>query len=200
MSRLPCASPQSQYDHVVFPGAVPRSFIGPLALSLISYPVLLLLKTAGLVSTSADAALCIRLILAVLYAASLLFFSHRTFDGRSQAWQRRAFILISALQFQPLFWAGRTTPNGIVSPIVVSALALVFSTTRNVKLSKRAYYVGLALLTASQVIARMELAGIVIPVALYGLCSEKRAGAGYVCRFAFVAITGTLATVAGVGE
>lgn len=37
-----------QYDHIEFPGAVPRSFIGPILLSGATWPLLALGKAAGL--------------------------------------------------------------------------------------------------------------------------------------------------------
>ncbi|UZJ53194.1 hypothetical protein CBS101457_002514 [Exobasidium rhododendri] len=180
-----------KFDHNVFPGAVPRSFIGPLALSLISYPSLLLLRIAGLLQNSAHAALVLRLILATLYASSLIFFSHRAFDtSKREVLQRKAFLLISALQFHPLFWAGRTTPNGIVTPVVNAALALLF--TRRRSSSSTGFYIGLALLTASQVISRMELVGMVIPTAFCGLLRSKMEGPSF-RRLKLIVFTGFMA-------
>lgn len=43
-----------QYDHFTFPGAVPRSFIGSIALAWISTPVLYLASFLGYVSSKAD--------------------------------------------------------------------------------------------------------------------------------------------------
>lgn len=153
-----------QYDHQVFSGAVPRSFIGPLLLSVFSYPILLVTKGAGLLRSSADAALCIRLILALLNSTSILFLSAQYHAGYQGRLCRRAFIAVCIAQFQTLFWAGRTTPNGLVSPLVNVALALVLS-VKGEKQSRRPF-IGLALLTACAVIARIELVGILIPAVL----------------------------------
>jgi alpha-1,6-mannosyltransferase len=161
----------------------------------------LLFNILGFVKTSADAALFIRFTLATLYTSSIVFFSYKTLADASlsvqkQRWQRRIFIIISMLQFHPLFWAGRTTPNGIVSPIVFMALALVFSIRRTYR--KRDYYLGLSLLTASQVIARMELVGIVIPVAASGLISRS-IGGSFVSRSIRIAVTGLLTALVSIG-
>jgi hypothetical protein len=43
-----------QYDHFVFPGVVPRSFIGSIVLAYISMPVLLLLQALGLLKAKLD--------------------------------------------------------------------------------------------------------------------------------------------------
>lgn len=191
-----------KYDHNAFPGAVPRSFLGPLLLSSLSYPVLVLFGTLGLVKTSADAALYIRLILATLFTTSILFFSYKALSdarlsARQQTWNRRAFIFISMLQFHPLFWAGRTTPNGIVSPVVFVALALVFSSSRLHR--TRDYYAGLSMLTASMVVARMELVGIVIPIALVGLFSRS-IGGSFASRLLRIAATGLITAISSIGE
>lgn len=184
----------------MFPGAVPRSFIGPLLLSVTAYPILLTSKLVGVIHSSAHAALVLRLTLSTLYASSLLFFSYRIFDiSRPQRTQRRVFLAICILQFHPLFWAGRTTPNGIVTPIVNIALALIFS-KRGSNRGGKQYYVGLALLTVCQVIARMELVGMVIPVAVIGLLLRKAAGRTYIRRFGRIAIVGTMAASIGAGE
>jgi len=94
-----------------------------------------------------------------------------------------------------MFWAGRTTPNGIVSPIVIVALALVFS--KRYTYRSRDYYLGLILLTVSQVVSRMEIVGLVVPVALYGLLSTKT-GRSYGRRFYRIALTGTLSALFGI--
>lgn len=45
---------RSQYDHFTFPGAVPRTFIGSVALAWISTPVIQFASWLGLVSTKFD--------------------------------------------------------------------------------------------------------------------------------------------------
>jgi hypothetical protein len=157
----------------------------------------------GLSRSSADAALILRLILASCYVGSLVFFSYYTTRrqggllARRDVLQRRAFIIISTLQFHPLFWAGRTTPNGIVIPLFTVALALIFSTKQGA--FKRDYPIGLSILTACQVIARMEIIGIVIPIALCGLFSPKL-GSSYMRRFKSIAVTGLSSAIASICE
>lgn len=42
------------YDHVVFPGAVPRSFVPPILLAALTWPVTLIGRAAGLIKSSED--------------------------------------------------------------------------------------------------------------------------------------------------
>lgn len=167
-------------------------------LSIVSYPFLVLFKFIGLVQSSADTALFIRLILATLLAASLIFFSYRVHNRKTLILQRRAFIIICSVQFHLLFWAGRTTPNGLVSPIVFFALALILSTNPS-RYHARDYYIGLSLLTTSTIIGRMELIGIVIPVALCGLFSSSLGGR-IVSRFIRIALTGLNVAMISIGK
>lgn len=44
----------TQYDHITFPGAVPRTFVGAIVLAAISYPASLVDRLLGLAHTSAD--------------------------------------------------------------------------------------------------------------------------------------------------
>lgn len=86
---------------------------------------------------------------------------------RSSRIARRFFLVISSVQFHPLFWAGRTTPNGLALPIVITGLALVFARSAKAEVPWRTRLAGLALLTVSAVISRLEIAGIVAPAAVW---------------------------------
>jgi hypothetical protein len=167
-------------------------------LSLTSYPLLLASKIVGLVQTSAHAAIIVRLTLATLYASSLISFSYKSHGpSRADAIQRRVFLLISAFQFHALFWAGRTTPNGIVTPVVNTALALIFSRQQHAR--SRSFCTGLALLVVSMVISRLELVGVVLPVALCGLFSGRAGGTSF-RRLGLISITGITAAVFSISE
>lgn len=47
-----------QYDHFIFPGAVPRSFVGSLFLAAWSTPFIRVLGYFGAITTKADLLLC----------------------------------------------------------------------------------------------------------------------------------------------
>lgn len=148
-----------KFDHITFTGAVPRSFFGPICLSFISYPILAFLKCFHLIQNSAHAGLVLRLILTTLHAVSVVVFANLVIRHRLT---KRFFFILYSIQFHPLFWAGRTTPNGLVLPIV--NLALAFSLADSKSNTKK--YAGLFLLTVCAIIARLEIVGLIIPIAL----------------------------------
>ncbi|KAG0226838.1 dolichyl-P-Man:Man(7)GlcNAc(2)-PP-dolichol alpha-1,6-mannosyltransferase [Actinomortierella wolfii] len=104
------------FDHLEFPGVVPRTFVGPIVLSLVSWPFL---KVADLVSPSAigvafskglRAQIIVRLVLGAYIVLSWRVFRmaiHRQFGARTA----HLFMFVSACQFHWLFYAGRTLPN-----------------------------------------------------------------------------------------
>lgn len=146
------------FDHITFTGAVPRSFFGPLLLTLISYPILVFLKCIHLIQNSAHAGLVIRLVLTTLHTFSVNQFANLAIRNRLT---KGFFFLLYSIQFHPLFWAGRTTPNGITLPITNCALAFILADSK----SNASEYVGLFLLAASAVISRFEIVGLIIPIA-----------------------------------
>lgn len=93
----------SNYDHFDFPGAVPRTFLGPVILAGISQPLVALVGFQ-------HAQLLVRAILGLINSASLLVFKSRLERayGKSIA---RWYALLQASQFHVLFYASRPLPN-----------------------------------------------------------------------------------------
>lgn len=178
-----------RFDHQVFPGAVPRSFVGPLALAAVAYPFLWLCRAVGAVQTSADVQAIVRLCLGAANAAAAAFFAQASFASANDDKNARGsvsssprtqlgfFFAITATQFHFGFWVSRTIPNSIALPFVMMALALV---CRNLDLnskcaqrSSRDIRIALWLLTFSAVILRSEIAATIIPVGLYLLFTGR---------------------------
>jgi alpha-1,6-mannosyltransferase len=91
------------YDHFSFPGAVPRSFVGPVLLAGFAQPIVALVGFAY-------AQLVVRALLGLFNAASLLFFASRLERGLGRG-VARWWILLTAGQFHIIFYASRTLPN-----------------------------------------------------------------------------------------
>lgn len=93
----------TQYDHFDFPGAVPRTFVGPVVLAGIGQPIVALVGFQ-------HAQLVVRAILGLFNAACLLVFKRSVEKayGRPTA---RWYTFLQASQFHVLFYASRTLPN-----------------------------------------------------------------------------------------
>lgn len=173
-----------RYDHQVFPGAVPRSFVGPILLAVLSHPCILLSRLLGIVQTSADAQTIVRLCVATVNVTSIAFFCQQCFSVSSSAvkstsahtskvqrTQAGCFLFITAVQFHYAFWVSRTIPNSLSMPFVVTAMALVCrnigtpatSSTRPSGDAKLALW----LLTFAAVVLRLEIVATILPVGVY---------------------------------
>lgn len=91
------------YDHMTFPGAVPRTFVGAVVLSGLGQPLL------GLVGFH-NAQLLIRGVLGAFNAGSLLFFRKalaRAYGKGVARW----WVALVVSQFHVMFYLSRTLPN-----------------------------------------------------------------------------------------
>lgn len=149
-----------KWDHITFPGAVPRSFIPSLLLAVSSYPVLLMAKMLGYIHDSTDVQFILRGVLGLLWSAACLFFVHATSKGAAKYTSsstrvvRRTLILFMATHFHLPFWSTRTTPNGLAFPGVLVSLALILPRGLT---NERKHMVGISLLTFLAVVYRLEL-------------------------------------------
>ena len=96
------------YDHLEFPGVVPRTFFGPLIIATLSSPFYLLLRTIQAPKLCSQ--YLSRLVLGSLSYYSIIYFQ----DSISAKFSKRAgnlTIMLLALQFHVPFYASRTLPN-----------------------------------------------------------------------------------------
>lgn len=103
---------KAQYDHMEFPGAVPRTFIGALMLAGTAQPILWLKEAL-------DRQMVVRGILGAFNALSLIVYAtgvRKAFGNSVAGW----FVLFQASQFHVFYYASRTLPNmfafGISTP------------------------------------------------------------------------------------
>lgn len=91
------------YDHFTFPGAVPRTFIGPLFLATFSQPFVALFGFQ-------HAQLIVRALLGLFNASALIFFKAQL-HGACGPQVARWYAILQATQFHLMFYASRTLPN-----------------------------------------------------------------------------------------
>ncbi|KAI0534241.1 Alg9-like mannosyltransferase family-domain-containing protein [Xylaria digitata] len=150
----------SNYDHFDFPGAVPRTFLGPVLLAGICQPLIALVGFQY-------AQFIVRALLGLANSAALLVFKYNLEKtcGRSVA---RWYTLLQASQFHILFYASRPLPNMFAFPLTTLAFSQLIPHADPKKQILR-FKVAIALLTMATAIFRSELAILMVTVALYGL-------------------------------
>lgn len=141
-----------QYDHVSFPGSVPRTFIGALVLSGLARP------WTGFLASTMQLQYLVRAILGLTNALALLRFRKAvdTVFGRIAAnW----YVLLQASQFHVVYYASRTLPNMFAFALSTFALAeLLLTTGVNTKKGVKHARLALYLLTIAAIVFRSELA------------------------------------------
>ncbi|KAI1813299.1 glycosyltransferase family 22 protein [Poronia punctata] len=153
----------SHYDHFDFPGAVPRTFLGPVFLAGISQPVVALVGFQY-------AQLIVRAVLGLANSASLLVFKsnlERAFGKPTARW----YAVLQASQFHVLFYASRPLPNMFAFCLTTLAFSQLLPHPDPKKRVVR-FKVAIALLTMATAIFRSELAILMITVTLYGLATS----------------------------
>ncbi|XP_054257871.1 uncharacterized protein LOC128982846 isoform X2 [Macrosteles quadrilineatus] len=109
----------SEYDHHEFPGVVPRTFIGPLAISVLSLPIYSVISSLGLNKFTTQ--YLVRAVLGTCVIMSLRKFRltvQHMFGPELARW----FIVITASQYHFMFYLSRPLPNIIALPLVLLAL------------------------------------------------------------------------------
>ncbi|PRP80942.1 dol-P-Man:Man(7)GlcNAc(2)-PP-Dol alpha-1,6-mannosyltransferase [Planoprotostelium fungivorum] len=119
-----------KYDHLEFPGVVPRSFIGPLIVTAISYPLHFMLQTyMSLLSFEFDFSpkLISQLIVRAILAALVLSGYFRLRRAAAALYGKNTalwFSIITCLtQFHLLFYVSRPLPNTFALALVLHAYA-----------------------------------------------------------------------------
>ncbi|KAJ8960349.1 hypothetical protein NQ317_009072 [Molorchus minor] len=109
----------TQYDHYEFPGVVPRTFIGPLFISLLAAPFVAILQFLNVNKFWTQ--YLVRIILASCVIGSFHNLSktlEKQFGTRWLQW----FIAITITQSHFIFYLSRPLPNILALPLVLLAL------------------------------------------------------------------------------
>jgi alpha-1,6-mannosyltransferase len=152
----------SQYDHFDFPGAVPRTFVGPVVLAGVSQPFVWLFGFQ-------HAQLIVRAALGLFNAVSLMIFKRnveRAFGPSTARW----YALLQASQFHVLFYASRTLPNMFALGFTTLAFAQLVGDPKTLSIGR--CKLAIALLTYATAVFRSELAILLTTTTLYLLIAR----------------------------
>ncbi|KIO25047.1 glycosyltransferase family 22 protein [Tulasnella calospora MUT 4182] len=162
----------SRYDHFIFPGAVPRSFIGSVALAWLATPVFYLARTFGLLHSKLDLQIGVRLLLGFFNSVGLWHIRRaatRRFGPAAGAF----FIILTCTQFHVPYWMSRTLPNMFAFLTVNIALSFIILPRKHEMLEEKRWLATIDLLSMSTAIFRAELAMFLGPLALQAAISRK---------------------------
>ncbi|KAL2175976.1 glycosyltransferase family 22 protein [Thermothelomyces heterothallicus CBS 202.75] len=149
------------YDHFTFPGAVPRTFVGPVLLAGLAQPIIALVGFQ-------HAQFVVRAILGLFNAACLLVFAQnlrRAYGAGTARW----YLLLQASQFHVIFYASRTLPNMFAFGLTTLAFAFLLPHPTNPKLTVYRQRISIALLVFAATIFRAEVALLLATTVLHQL-------------------------------
>ncbi|GKT75901.1 Alg9-like mannosyltransferase [Colletotrichum tofieldiae] len=157
---------RATYDHFDFPGAVPRTFVGPVLLAGLGGPVVNLVGFR-------HAQLVVRAFLGLANAAALLVFARGLGKGLGTG-VMRWWVLLLASQFHVVFYASRTLPNMFAFALTTLASAnLLPSPSPSPKSRPARLRVALSLLVFAAAIFRSEVALLLATTGLYLLLTHQ---------------------------
>ncbi|KAK3989149.1 Alg9-like mannosyltransferase family-domain-containing protein [Cladorrhinum sp. PSN332] len=149
------------YDHFTFPGAVPRTFLGPVLLAAVAQPIIA-------VTGFQHAQFVVRAILGLFNAAALLVFARniRQAYGSGTA---RWYMMLQASQFHIIFYASRTLPNMFAFGLTTLAFAFLLPQPSPdlVKSTPRRQRLAITLFVLSAAVFRSEIALLLATNILY---------------------------------
>uniref|UniRef100_A0A1A9UFH2 Mannosyltransferase n=1 Tax=Glossina austeni TaxID=7395 RepID=A0A1A9UFH2_GLOAU len=109
----------TEYDHHEFPGVVPRTFLGPLFIAILSSPFVMLFETLHINKFWTQ--YVVRAMLALIVSVAWSKWRQvvcNLYGSHVSLWLN----LITLTQFHLMFYMSRTLPNIMVLPIVIYAL------------------------------------------------------------------------------
>ncbi|KAJ2509936.1 alpha-1,6- mannosyltransferase [Coemansia sp. RSA 1939] len=137
----------SCFDHLEFPGVVPRSFIGPLFISALTYPVNLLLNAGAAEGMPVQIAARLALGWTVAWANSTLGEAVAVAFGPSA---RRWYLLFCITQFHYVFWSSRMLGNTLaLVPVLLAQASWLRCVAAPSAVMRRHYYRRMAIILVS---------------------------------------------------
>lgn len=164
----------SKYDHLEFPGVVPRSFVGPLIISALAYPFNLTLSNDPMRTQ-----MLVRFVIGLTNTIALNRFvsaAKETINKRDAEEKKQGFLLkgsdvatwfglFTVCQFHIMYYLSRPLPNFVMA-LPLSLLGLAWALEEKYKWS-------LILLSFTAVVFRLEIAALSIGVAIGCLLYKK---------------------------
>ncbi|KAL6569275.1 dolichyl-P-Man:Man(7)GlcNAc(2)-PP-dolichol alpha-1,6-mannosyltransferase [Orobanche minor] len=150
-----------KYDHLEFPGVVPRTVIGALLVSILASPFVLIANLLQLPKIYSLYA--VRLVLGCIILCTLRFFRiqiRKNFGLQVEAF----FVLLTAIQFHMMFYCTRPLPNILAFGLVNLAYGYWL---------KRSFYAALNSLIFATIIFRCDILLLVSPLGLELLLSRS---------------------------
>ncbi|RDX56977.1 hypothetical protein OH76DRAFT_1459704 [Lentinus brumalis] len=146
-----------KYDHFTFPGAVPRTFVGSIALAWATQLCVRMGSWFGIFSDKFDLQVIARMVLASANAVGLCLL-RRAVSRRFGRPTAVMFVLLTCTQFHLLFWMGRTLPNMFaLLPANIALYLLIDRAPNSTRPSKSSVHWAISLLTFAAVVYRSEL-------------------------------------------
>ncbi|XP_058086941.1 dol-P-Man:Man(7)GlcNAc(2)-PP-Dol alpha-1,6-mannosyltransferase isoform X4 [Magnolia sinica] len=143
-----------KYDHLDFPGVVPRTFIGSILVSTLASPFTLAVHLLNLPKLYNLVA--VRLVLGFIILSTLRFFRievRRKFGHQVEAF----FVILTAIQFHLLFYCTRPLPNILALGLVNLGYAFWF---------KGSFLAALRCLTLATIVFRCDTLLLLGPLGL----------------------------------
>ncbi|KAK4192788.1 Alg9-like mannosyltransferase family-domain-containing protein [Podospora australis] len=147
------------YDHFTFPGAVPRTFLGPVLLAGFAQPIVAFLGFQ-------HAQVIVRALLGLFNALCLVVFARnlrRAYGAATARW----YLLLQASQFHIIFYASRPLPNMFAFGLTTLAFAFLLSQPANLKSTPRRQRLSITMFVFAAVIFRSEIALLLATNILY---------------------------------
>ncbi|XP_010692030.2 dol-P-Man:Man(7)GlcNAc(2)-PP-Dol alpha-1,6-mannosyltransferase isoform X1 [Beta vulgaris subsp. vulgaris] len=151
----------AEYDHLEFPGVVPRTFIGALLVSLLASPVVSVINFLHL--PKIYSLFIVRLALGCLILSTLRFFRlqiRSKFGLQVEAF----FVILTVLQFHLLFYCTRPLPNILALGLVNMAYGYWL---------KGSYYTALQILVFATLVFRCDVLLLACPIGLQLLLTRS---------------------------
>ncbi|XP_060219015.1 dol-P-Man:Man(7)GlcNAc(2)-PP-Dol alpha-1,6-mannosyltransferase [Lycium barbarum] len=150
-----------KYDHLEFPGVVPRTFVGALLVSILASPVVLLMNLLHLPKLYGLYA--VRLVLGGMVLFALRFFRiqiKKKFGSQVEAF----FVILTASQFHLLFYCTRPLPNILAFALVNLAYGFWF---------KGSLYAALNCMVFATLVFRCDILLLIAPLGLELLLTKS---------------------------